>query len=77
MIARARELGLRVMGGSMNETSIGTSALAALGPLFDYADFDGPLLLNGDVATGLTYVGGRAMPSGEPGLGVRPVQGLF
>ena len=41
------------------------------------ADFDGPLLLNGDVATGLTYVGGRAMPSGEPGLGVRPVQGLF
>lgn len=77
MIARARELGLRVMGGSMNETSIGTSALAALGPLFDYADFDGPLLLNGDVATGLTYVDGRAMPSGEPGLGVRPVQGLF
>ena len=77
MITRARELGLWVMGGSMNETSIGTSALAALGPLFDYADMDGPLLLNGDVATGLTYVEGRAMPSGEPGLGVRPAVGIF
>ncbi|TDX00993.1 dipeptide epimerase [Dinghuibacter silviterrae] len=77
MITRARELGLRVMGGSMNETSIGTAALAALGPLLDYADFDGPLLLEGDVATGLTYVDGRVMPSGEPGLGVRVQQALF
>ena len=77
MITRARELNLKVMGGSMNETSIGTAALAALGPLLDYADFDGPLLLEGDVATGLTYVEGRATPSGEPGLGIRVTPGLF
>lgn len=77
MITRARELGLKVMGGSMNETSIGTAALAALGPLLDYADFDGPLLLEGDAATGLTYAEGRVKPSGEPGLGIRVTPGVF
>ena len=77
MVARARELGLTIMGGSMNESSIGTAALAALGPLFDYADFDGPLLLDGDLGEGLTFVDGRAIPSGEPGLGIRPRNGLF
>jgi L-alanine-DL-glutamate epimerase-like enolase superfamily enzyme len=77
MITRARELGLKVMGGSMNETSIGTAALAALGPLLDYADFDGPLLLDGDAATGLSYVDGYVLPSGEPGLGIRVREGLF
>jgi L-alanine-DL-glutamate epimerase-like enolase superfamily enzyme len=77
MITRAREWGLQVMGGSMNETTIGTAALAALGPLLDYADFDGPLLLEGDVAAGLTYIDGRVMPSGEPGLGIRVRDGVF
>jgi len=77
MIVRARELGLRVMGGSMNETSVGTAALAALGPLLDYADFDGPLLLDGDIAEGLHYVDGKVKPSGGPGLGIRVAEGLF
>jgi L-alanine-DL-glutamate epimerase-like enolase superfamily enzyme len=70
MIEKARSLGLRVMGGSMNESSVGTAALAHLGPLMDYADFDGPLLLDGDSATGLGFMEGRVVPSGEPGLGV-------
>jgi len=70
MIQRARELGLKVMGGSMNETSVGTAALAHLGPLMDYADFDGPLLLDGDAATGLQFAGGYVRMSGEPGLGI-------
>jgi L-Ala-D/L-Glu epimerase len=77
MIARARELGLKLMGGSMNETSVGTAALAALGPLLDYADFDGPLLLDGDVAEGLHYMDGKVKPSGGPGLGIRMAEGLF
>lgn len=77
MVTRARELGLRIMGGSMNETSIGTAALAALGPLLDYADFDGPLLLDGDAATGLAFTDGRVVPSGQPGLGIRVNEGIF
>jgi L-alanine-DL-glutamate epimerase-like enolase superfamily enzyme len=70
MIEKARSLGLRVMGGSMNESSVGTAALAHLGPLMDYADFDGPLLLDGDSATGLRFADGRVTPSNEPGLGI-------
>jgi L-alanine-DL-glutamate epimerase-like enolase superfamily enzyme len=77
MVKEARSLGLSVMGGSMNESSIGTAALAALGPLFDYADFDGPLLLSGDNADGLTFTDGRVLPSGEPGLGIRVREGVF
>ncbi len=77
MVKAARSLGMKIMGGSMNETSVGTAALAALGPLFDYADFDGPLLLDGDVADGLTFVDGRVIPSGEPGLGIKMREGIF
>jgi L-alanine-DL-glutamate epimerase-like enolase superfamily enzyme len=77
MIQNARSLGLKVMGGSMNESSIGTAALAHLGPLMDYADFDGPLLLDGDLATGLRFIDGKAVPSGEPGLGITVAEGLF
>jgi L-alanine-DL-glutamate epimerase-like enolase superfamily enzyme len=77
MVKEARSLGLKIMGGSMNETSVGTAALAAMGPLFDYADFDGPLLLSGDVADGLTFEEGKAMPSGKPGLGIGMREGVF
>lgn len=70
MVEKARSLGLKVMGGSMNETAIGTAALAHLGPLLDYADFDGPLLLQGDGTTGLDFSTGRVLPNGEPGLGI-------
>ncbi len=77
MIAEARALGLKIMGGGMNETSIGTAALAHLGPLLDYADMDGPLLLKGDIAEGLSYVGGKVIPSADPGLGITPLAGLF
>jgi L-alanine-DL-glutamate epimerase-like enolase superfamily enzyme len=77
MVERARELGLKVLGGSMNETSVGTAALAALGPMLDFADFDGPLLLEGDIADGLNYADGKVVPSGEPGLGISMREGVF
>lgn len=71
MIRQARQLGLRVMMGSMNESSIGTAAIAHLSPLLDFVDADGPLLLSRDLATGLSYKDARLQVSGEPGLGVR------
>ncbi len=70
MIGQARALGMRVMIGSMSESTIGSSAIAHLSPLVDFLDNDGTLLLDGDVATGLQQVEGRLMPSGLPGLGV-------
>jgi L-Ala-D/L-Glu epimerase len=71
MITKARELGLKVMIGSMNESSIGTSAAAQLLPLLDYADIDGPLLLAEDVAEGVRFEHGRVVYSDHCGIGVK------
>lgn len=70
MIAKARTLGLKVMIGSMNESSIGSAAIAQLSPLVDYVDMDGPLLLKEDIATGLSFEQGRVVFTDKPGLGV-------
>lgn len=71
MITEARKLGLKVMMGSMNESTIGTAAVAHMLPLIDEADADGPLLLKEDVATGLKYENGIIHISGGNGLGVQ------
>ncbi len=72
MIKKARELNMDVMIGSMNESTIGSAAIAHLMPLIDHLDADGPLLLEEDIATGLVYeTNGRIITSNEPGLGVR------
>ena len=71
MISKARELGLKLMLGSMNESTIGSAAIAHLMPLVDYVDVDGPLLLKQDIASGLNYKDGVVTTSPEPGLGIR------
>jgi L-alanine-DL-glutamate epimerase-like enolase superfamily enzyme len=53
MILQAKALGMKVMTGSMNESTVGTSAVAHLLPYLDYVDMDGPLLLAEDVADGV------------------------
>jgi L-alanine-DL-glutamate epimerase-like enolase superfamily enzyme len=70
MIRKARELGMEVMVGSMNESTIGTAAIAHLLPSIDHVDMDGPLLLAEDLATGITFDHGKVNYSGKPGLGV-------
>jgi L-alanine-DL-glutamate epimerase-like enolase superfamily enzyme len=70
MIEHARKLGMKVMAGSMNESSIGSAAIAHLLPLLDYVDMDGPLLLDEDIATGLEIINGKVKLSGQPGLGI-------
>jgi L-alanine-DL-glutamate epimerase-like enolase superfamily enzyme len=69
MIAAARELGLKVMTGSMNESTVGTSAVAHLLPYLDYVDMDGPLLLAEDVADGVKIVDGKVYYADRPGTG--------
>jgi L-alanine-DL-glutamate epimerase-like enolase superfamily enzyme len=71
MIDRARGLDMSVMIGSMNESTIGSAAIAHLMPLVDYVDVDGPLLLAEDVATGLKYENGIVTTSDGPGLGIQ------
>ena len=70
MIQRARELDMQVMVGCMNESTVGSAAIAHLLPLIDHADMDGPLLLEEDVATGISYDFGKVICSGQPGLGI-------
>ena len=53
MIAKARELGLKVMVGCMTESTVGISAIAQLLPLLDYVDMDGGLLIKSDIADGV------------------------
>jgi L-Ala-D/L-Glu epimerase len=70
MIRNARTFDLQIMIGCMNETTIGSAAIAHLLPAVDYADADGPLLLASDVATGLHYQAGRIIVPEKPGLGI-------
>ena len=70
MIEKARSLNMKVMLGSMNESSIGTSAIAQLLPLADFADLDGPLLLAEDIAAGVSFDNGKINYSNLNGIGI-------
>ena len=71
MIDAAKADGLKVMIGSMNESSIGSAAIAHLSPAVDYIDMDGPLLLKEDLATGVSFNNeGKPSLTRRPGLGI-------
>jgi L-alanine-DL-glutamate epimerase-like enolase superfamily enzyme len=73
MIKEARSLQMKVMMGSMNESSIGSAAIANFLPQLDYVDMDGPLLLTKDLATGLTINPLNVELKGQMGLGIIPM----
>lgn len=70
MIKEARSLGIKVMMGSMCETTIGSAAIAHMMPLLDEVDNDGTLLLKEDIATGLTIEDGKITVGDGAGLGI-------
>ena len=70
MIHAARALGLLVMIGCMNESSLGIAAAASISPLVDVVDLDGHLLNANDFFEGLGFADGRVIPGSGPGLGV-------
>jgi L-alanine-DL-glutamate epimerase-like enolase superfamily enzyme len=70
MITKARELNMKIMIGCMNESSIGTAAIAQLAPLVDYIDMDGPLLLAEDIAKGVGFDFGKIIYTNTSGLGI-------
>jgi L-Ala-D/L-Glu epimerase len=76
MIKRARDLDMKVMIGCMNESTVGSAAVAHLLPFIDCVDMDGPLLLQEDVATGIQYDYGKIIYSDGPGSGIS-YTGLF
>lgn len=70
MIHKARANHLSVMLGCMNESTVGTAALAQLAPLADFADMDGTLLQKEELGQGVTFEKGRIIYPSAPGLGV-------
>jgi L-alanine-DL-glutamate epimerase-like enolase superfamily enzyme len=70
MIEAARKLNLKVMMGCMNESSVGTAAIAQFAPLLDMVDMDGPLLLSQDIARGVGFERGKIIYNDIPGLGI-------
>jgi len=75
MIKEAKTLGMKIMMGSMNESVIGSAAIAQFLPQLDYVDIDGPLLMTELNAVGLDYNmennKGKIIPLTRPGLGVQ------
>ncbi len=70
MIDKARALQMQVMIDCMNESTIGTAAIAQLAPLLDCVDMDGPLLLAEDIAKGVTFHQGKIEYVQGNGLGI-------
>lgn len=72
MIHAARSHGMKVMLGSMVETSLALSAAAMLAPLADYLDLDGHWLLKDDPFDGAPRDRGEIRLTDRPGLGAVP-----
>ncbi|MGF7078795.1 dipeptide epimerase [Mucilaginibacter sp. UYCu711] len=70
MILKARQLGLKVLIGCMSETSCASLAAAALAPLCDWADIDGPFLTKNNPYRDPAFVDGKYVLSDDPGLGL-------
>jgi L-alanine-DL-glutamate epimerase-like enolase superfamily enzyme len=75
LVHAARAHGLSLMLGCMIESSLGITAAAHLGPLFDTLDLDGHWLLASDPFEGVGGGEGRLTLPDRPGLGASPRQG--
>ena len=75
MILKAKELGLKVLIGCMSETSCATLAAAALAPLCDWVDLDGPFLTKNNPYQTPAFVNGKYVLKEAPGLGLRSITG--
>lgn len=69
MIKKAKNYKMKLMVGSMNESTTGSSAAAHLLPYLDYIDLDGPLLQAQDTASGIRFDQGKILYADRPGTG--------
>ncbi len=76
MMDRARVLGLKVMLGSMSESSLGCTAMSQLAGEADLVDLDGPWLIKNDPFAGISMQEGRLVVPEGPGLGTTLIADL-
>lgn len=69
MADRAAELGMKVMLGSMSESSLGCTAMAHLAGQADLVDLDGPWLIKNDPFEGVGMRQGKLVMPDRPGIG--------
>jgi L-alanine-DL-glutamate epimerase-like enolase superfamily enzyme len=72
IIRKAKENGLKVNIGCMSESSCGIAAAAQLMAYADWIDLDGPMLINNDPFTGITFSEGKLILSNSTGTGATP-----
>lgn len=78
MILEARKMGMKVLIGSMSETSCATQAGMALAPLCDWADLDGPWLTKNNPFKNPDMAEGKYILKALPGLGLEGIpEALF
>ncbi|RYD78243.1 MAG: dipeptide epimerase, partial [Sphingobacteriales bacterium] len=73
MILKAQSFGMKVLIGCMSETSCATLAAAALAPLCNWADLDGPWLTKNNPFTDPPFENGKYRLKNLPGLGLEGV----
>lgn len=73
MIKKARSFGMKVLIGCMSETSCATLAAAALAPLCNWADLDGPWLTKNNPFQNPRFENGKHILSNSPGLGLEGI----
>lgn len=71
MILKAKSYGMKVLIGCMSETSVATLAGAALAPLCNWADLDGPYLTKNNPFETPALQDGRYELEDLPGLGLK------
>ncbi len=74
MIVKAKDNNLKVMIGCMSETSIATLAAAALAPLCDFADLDGPFLTSNNPFRQPVFTEGKYVLGSDAGLGLKAIE---
>ncbi len=72
LIEQAKSYGLRIMLGSMSESSLGCTAMARFASEADVVDLDGPWLLANDPFEGMHIANGQLVLPDGPGIGARP-----
>ena len=77
MILKARSFGMKVLIGCMSETSIGSLAGAALAPLCDWADLDGPWLTKNNPFDTPKLENGKYVLNDLSGLGLTGINQVF
>lgn len=72
-----REAGLKILLGSMNESSCANMAAAHLSSLADFTDLDGPFLINNNPFKDPEMQLGRMVLTEKPGLGIEFRESFF